>query len=412
MDKNIAAAIRWLSESDIRNKEKDTLSFGGISNGYFYDDKKYQYVYNEITGYAINSFLTIYSWTGAEKYLQYAKNAADYLMQQQKESSDTYEHKAIPHSLTLPDFKRVDKYYTFDNAIILHGLANLSEVTGESKYLNCCNELCTWLLKMQKEDGAFYSHYDATENNLRHAYDEFFYDDGCLHVKNAIGLIYYGQLSNENRFVEAGKKVCDWAAKLLSKDGLFWANRRKKYVFTHAHCYAAEGYLYAYYFCRNQDYLNVVRQAGDALINCQNMDGSLYRIYKKKLSMKRWIGSKHEMSLKWWIAERKHPWKTVDATSQAIRIWLLLYSIDKNEKYMLAAKKALTFIKSCQVLVTDDSNMLGGFYYQCLDNGENNDRILNKGMYTWCTQFGTSAYMLYESVKAEKSFDELIFFLF
>ena len=80
MDNNINAAIKWLSESDIINKDKQKLSFGGVNNGYFWKDKKYQFVYNEITGYAINAFINLYKWLGNEKYLQYAKNAANYLI--------------------------------------------------------------------------------------------------------------------------------------------------------------------------------------------------------------------------------------------------------------------------------------------------------------------------------------------
>ncbi len=59
MDQHIEAAINWLCSSDIRNKNAQKPSFGGINNAYFYKDQSYEYVYNEITGYAINSFLTI-----------------------------------------------------------------------------------------------------------------------------------------------------------------------------------------------------------------------------------------------------------------------------------------------------------------------------------------------------------------
>ena len=90
MDNSIDAAVEWLCESDIINKDNQKASFGGINNGYLWKDKKYQYVYNEITGYAVNTFINLYKWFGEEKYLQYSKDAADYLIRLQAldDSSD------------------------------------------------------------------------------------------------------------------------------------------------------------------------------------------------------------------------------------------------------------------------------------------------------------------------------------
>ena len=412
MDKHIDAAITWLSESDIRNTDEAKVSFGGISNGYFYRDKTYQYVYNEITGYAINVFIAIYKWTGEEKYLRYSKNAADYLIRQQNPDTKAFESKAISHSLVFPDLTRVSNCYSFDNAIILHGLVNLFNVTGDEKYRHCCQELGDWLTTMQKTDGSFYSHYDVQEKSLHHPYDDFFYDNGCLHVKNAIGLIYLGQLSGDNRYTDAGLKACDWGIRLLANDGLFWANTNRKYVFTHAHCYATEGYLYAYQLSRQDEYLAVAQKAADALISLQNEDGSLYRIYKNKITMRRWFGTKYKMAFRQWRNERKIPWKTVDATAQSARIWALLHSVTSDGKYLIAAEQAIEFIQNNQILDSDDQNMRGGFYYQRSDKNQGIEATLSNGMYTWCTQFGLSAYMMVQMAKNDKPFGEIIEFLY
>ena len=231
MDNNIDAAIKWLSESDIINKDKQKPSFGGINNGYFWKDKKYQFVYNEITGYAINAFINLYRWLGKEKYLQYSKNAADYLIRLQAKDNNTFEYGAISHSLTLPDLTNVKNYYSFDNAIILHGMINLYKITNEKKYHDVCLDIGNWLLKMQKGDGSFYSYYDAENKILDHEYDEFFFDNGCLHIKNAIGLMFLNHIRDKKRYYDAGLKICNWGERLLDKDGIFWVNPRKKICF-------------------------------------------------------------------------------------------------------------------------------------------------------------------------------------
>jgi len=412
MDNNIDAAIEWLCESDIINKDKHKASFGGINNGYLWRDKKYQYVYNEITGYAVNAFIALSQWLGKEKYLQYSKDAADYLISLQAKDDSMLEYGAISHSLTLPDLKNVKKYYSFDNAIILHGMINVYRITNEEKYHDACLDIGNWLLRMQKEDGSFYSYYDAESNVIDHEYDEFFFDNGCLHVKNAVGLMYLNHISDKKHYYNAALKVCNWGERLLERDGIFWANPRKKYVFTHAHCYATEGYLYAYYLSNKQEYLNIAKKAGEALMALQNHDGSLYRIYKNKLSMKRLFNKKYKISLRDGINERKYPWKTIDATAQASRIWTLLYSIDSEEKYLKAAKKAIDFITKNQVLDTDDHNMFGGLYYQFCNKSGENGLNMSGGMYTWCTQFSLSAYMLFKSVQKNIKFDSLIKMLF
>ena len=394
MKGNIESAINWLSESDIRNKDKDKISFGGINNGYNWQSKEYSYVYSEMTGYAINSFLNIYKCLGEEKYLQYAKEAAHYLLRLQSEDINKIEYGAIPHSLTLAELRIVKRYWTFDNAMILHGLANLYLILKEEKYYDACLKLGNWLLKMQKQDGSFFSFYDADEETEHHDWKEFHGDDGCLHIKNTLGLLKLAEISNDEKYYSAARKVCDWGEQLQDDDGIFWANPKKKYVFMHAHCYATEGYLYAYYILKNQKYLTVALVSGDALIKLQNKDGSLYRIHKNRFSIKSRI---KEIIL---------PWKTVDATAQAVRIWLILYSITDNKKFFRAAQKGINFLESMQELAAKDDNMVGGFYYQCCDTFRT--RKLSKVMLTWCAEFSIAAFYLFDHLERKGAYDRMI----
>ena len=127
--------------------------------------------------------------------------------------------------------------------------------------------------------------------------------------------------------------------------------------------------------------------------------------------MKR-INENHRLSVSRWKKEKKFPWKTIDATAQASRIWTLLYSIDNEEKFLKPAKKAIDFITNNQVLDTNDQNMFGGFYYQFCDKLGEDELNLSNGMYTWCTQFGLSALMLFKSIQDSIKFDNLIEMLF
>lgn len=79
---------------------------------------------------------------------------------------------------------------------------------------------------------------------------------------------------------------------------------------------------------------------------------------------------------------------------------------------MNAAKKAVGFLKNNQVINHNDKNMHGGFYYQLCDKINGEKVKLNGGMYTWCTQFSLSAFLLLKSAQMKKNFDDLIKILF
>ena len=128
--------------------------------------------------------------------------------------------------------------------------------------------------------------------------------------------------------------------------------------------------------------------------------------------MKRWMNEKNKFAIRTWMNEKRYPWKTIDATSQAARIWTLLYSITNEKKILDAAKKATEFIIQNQVLDTTDQNMFGGFYYQLCDKFGEDELKLENGMYTWCTQFSLSAMLLLKSIQNNIQFDNLIEMLF
>ena len=84
----------------------------------------------------------------------------------------------------------------------------------------------------------------------------------------------------------------------------------------HPHCYATEGYLYAYYVTGNKEFRDVAFRAGDWLSKMQNKDGSIYRTYYSE--------EKEEPH------QTREKLKTSDATAQATRIWKLLSTNGDN----------------------------------------------------------------------------------
>ncbi len=395
MNSNIEYALKWLIETNIRNMDIKKISYGGINNGYDYKNKLYPYIYSEITGYAISLFLNIYKWTKMQEYLDYAKSAADYLIRIQSKSKNKNEYGAIPHSISKNTLEIERTYWTFDNAMILNGLIGIYEHINDERYYSSIIRIADWILRMQNQNGSFLAYYDAGSGYKKHQIIDFYGDCGCLHVKNILGLMKLFDISKNEKYKEAVLNVCNWAIKLQENDGLFWANEKRKHVFTHAHCYATEGFLLAYDKLKNEEYLKVTRLSGDGLIKLQNSDGSLYRMYKI---------SKNK------IKERFFPWKTVDATAQSVRIWLILFKLTNNELYFNASLKGVDFLKSMQELNTFDKNRYGGFYYQTSDCTIN--KRVSEIMFTWCAQFSISAYYSFLNINRNNSYNEMVNELF
>ena len=385
----IKLVVKWLSETDIYNKKM------GILESYNCRKKDYSFVYHEITGYAISSFLNIYKSLINDRYLDYAKQAADYLLQFQVTEKYKNEYGAVPHSLSLPGYETAKKYWSFDNAMILQGLTDLYLEAQDEAYYQSALLIAKWLVeKMQNKDGSFFSVYDADKNEICHEGIAFDKDFGALHAKHCIGLLKTARISQNDLFENSAIKAATWVLSLQREDGAFWSNINQKYIVTHAHCYAIEGLLYCYYKLKDERYLNACIKGADWLVSRQYPDGAM--TIPAKDIMPRGI-RKIESMLK-----SIKSLKFTDETAQAIRIWLILHSITNESKYIEAAEKAICFLETAQCLESEDINMEGGFYYKIDDTFF---RKTGDMMYTWCSQFCLAAFQLYENRKCTDFYD-------
>src|ERR1044071_1015027 len=107
-DQILAYNMKWLLTSDIRIKH-------GPNEGALYGWKNlnpvsFPFIYSEITGYGITSFLWIYSETGNIHALQAAKDASQWIIKNMR----SYMLLARPSESDNSD-ETSDLYYAFDN---------------------------------------------------------------------------------------------------------------------------------------------------------------------------------------------------------------------------------------------------------------------------------------------------------
>ena len=392
MTKSIDLALNWLSQSDIRHREG--MARGGVNQGYNWQERSYPFVYSEITGYAVSMFVHAYRWTEQEHYLTLAQEAAGFLMRLHAKGVAKGEpaQGAIAHGFSLPELTLRHQYYSFDVAMCLQGLLDLYAIEPTTKLEEAAKAMGDWLIyEMQKPSGAFLAMYNADTGEREHLGDNFFDDFGCLHAKHAIGLLKLGLVTKEEHYTSAAKRVCDWVLGLQDKDGAFRANGRSKEVVSHPHCYATEGLLFAHYALKTERYLEAARRAGEWLLSAQNSTGSISIAYKRGLwRMKRRLN------------ELFFPKPVTDATAQAIRIWLILYYIDQDERFLAAAHKAASFLVQMQETSPSDPNAQGGFYFWP-------DHPI---MFTWATMFAVDALYALEHLERKSAYHEMMKELF
>jgi len=342
-DKFLKPAINWLVHSDIRNKTRDEVIRGGFNLGYDLRKKSYSLAYCEITGYAISLLVDLYHLEGNRDFLDFAVQAGEFLLGMQYKGENQKISGAFPRGYSFPQKEIVHDLYSFDTAICISALVDLFRETNEQRFLTSAKVAGDWLAnQMQYDSGAFRAMYNYQTQDFAQI-NKWFGDGGCLHAKNAIGLLKLFDATGNPRYKESANKVCDWILKLQKRNGAFKATENESHTFTHAHCYATEGLLYAHLTLNNEKYLHAVKESAKWLIQAQNRDGSLYRHYDKHVLL---------------------PTKTTDATAQAARIWIILHYLTGEKDYLDAARKSAKFLVDMQCQENNDPNAYGGLFYQ------------------------------------------------
>ena len=388
----IEKAALWLTDSGIVEKDDQHPAFGGVYLGVHRPKGTYPKVNHMVTGYGISAFTYLHRRRLRADDLELALQAASYLNQHRHIEGHPMAFGAINHSYFQNELKPVEVYSSFGNAMILQGLCDLYRATSEGDLLDTALGIGNWLVEnMQRPDGSFYSRIELARRKRGHSGTSFDTDGGCLHAKNAIGLLRLHRLCDDRRFLRAAREVLNWVLLLQRDDGLFWANDRERYVFTHAHCYATEGMLFGSVILEDDRFIKSAAKAAEALLTLQLPDGSLPAVPEEG----------RNLALR--ALNMMLPYKATDATAQAARIWALMYIMSRDDRFLEAAHRAEEYLISVQLPQEAGRRFAGAFHYQ---EAETTIGLHVRSMlYTWVTQ--QSMFALYWLKDIEEGNDEL-----
>ena len=352
--------------------------------GYFYGydlakGKPIEPIYCEITGYglSLHSFLSILS---DSKHRDLVRGLSKFLVSACSRSSAL----VLPYGFYVSKNQWSSLVYSFDNGVIAKGFFDAYRVLSDAVLLERGLGICEWLVSvMQSDNGAFRAAYNY-EKGVFTDFDEWYGDNGCLHGKLAIPLLVGWRLSGDSRFRESVEKLLSWLLRLQLADGGFRAKEGADYVFHHAHCYALEGLLYAWHVLRDDRYLNAVVRGAEWLARVQFRNGGIPDFYPSSFVRR----------------------LATDATAQAVRIWLALYKILCEDKWLKLAERGLGFLGSAVFRGGRWRGALPAYVYSLGPLRRAVPRV-----HTWSMMFAIQAFTMYENL-GKLSPSDIIEYLF
>lgn len=278
--------VNWFMDSSIYNGNGAYNAFTKIYNP--------GPIYPELTAYALSLGSILYNRTNKAVFLDRAKSSAKFMC-------ENFENG-------VGDFNG-NGFFLFDTGILVSGLLDLYNYTGDTKYLTEAEKRLTWMLS--NFDGDYFPPVVSHDGSLENRWSQ----KPSIHLaKLAIPLAKGWKLFGDESCKRIGTRLLDNLAKHQRKDGRFVIDKTSDNTMLHPHCYATEGYLVAGIIWERDDYLNIVRKASQWLANVQNNDGSFYK----------WLPNTGYHSVTKRIMSRFVKTKVADATAQAIRIWKVL----------------------------------------------------------------------------------------
>ncbi len=315
-DKNsrhIEAGVRWLVYA------QDATADNGVSKG-FALNRGWLPSYVETTGYIIPTMFDCSQRLGRADYFDRAVEMAGWELSQQLQSG------AFPGCETEANGKPL----VFDTGMVLFGLVRAYRETENEDYKKAAERAGGWLSKVQNSSGAWEG---FTLGGRPRAY----------HMRVAWALLELSDISEREEYSTAAIRNLEWGLRYQRANGWFESNTfyGESKALTHTIAYAARGLLESGVLLREDRYIEAARQTADRLCALQSSHGSLPGRF----------GSNWEPD---------SYFTCLSANAQVAIIWLRLFELTSEVKYINATNRAVNFLKKTQDLSSRVKGIRGG----------------------------------------------------
>ena len=321
---HLEATIAWLCRS------QDVVGGSGSSSGYFFETG-WGPPYPETTGYIIPTLLRFAERREDSDYIERALTMADWEIDIQLPSG------AVRGGRGINDYPIV-----FNTGQVILGWCALYRATNEDRFLTAAVDAANWLLSVQDADGKWRRH---SFMDTPHTY----------HTRVAWALLETYQLAGDERHRRAAENNVGWALSCAGKSG--WLEHMgftsDEPPFVHTIAYTLRGLLESARFL-----------AEDTAAAARSLVMAAAHITLRRYELRKHTPEDEPTYLPATFAENWRPAHSSSSclvgNAQLAIIWLKVYQLTQDARFLNAALKMLDQVKQTQDLSSPNAGIRGG----------------------------------------------------
>lgn len=314
---HIKAGLDWLKFAQDQTKD------GGVS-GWYSLITGWMPSYIETTGYIISTFLECSKYFKDQNLKKRAIKMGNFLIKMQNKNGSF--RRQVPG--VTKNFDPI----IFDTGQDILGLIDLYQETKNVKYLDSATKATDFLCFVQETNGSWIK---FEYGGVARSYE----------TRTAWALLKVFKITGDIKYKKSGIKNLEWAAKNQLTNGWFKFNNlpfpSPSEPLTHTISYTMEGFLWSGILLNEKKYINIAKKTADKIADYYDKYNFLPGTLDKD-----------------WISADSYTCLT--GSAQIALVWLELYKITKEKRYLNIAKKLNSFIKKTQDIVTKNRNIRGG----------------------------------------------------
>ena len=310
---HLSAVMDWLERShNVTNGQ-------GSSKGY---SLLFRWLpaYPETTGYLIPTFFDYALFTGNARFAEQAYQMSDWLVRVQ-----FHDGGCIQGTVN----GRNPRSIVFNTGQMLLGLVRTYKETKEDNFIKAAVRAGDFLVNCIDDKGCY-------SKNLF---------NGIVHTYNARcswALLELYLITDDAKYKDYAIRNLNWTIDQQLENGWYKSNTFKPDSFpnTHSIAYPTRGMLESYRILKMENYLQAARKTAEKMMRLFEIRG--------------WISATHTNEWKY-----KSFYVCVTGNIQFSIIWMKLYELVKDARFLNAALKAVDFAKTVQNLSTKNDNIRG-----------------------------------------------------
>lgn len=379
-ERAVAEVSRWLLGSGIQSRARKAREAGGVAAWYEIAQRRYPFLYSEITGYMITTLMFLYRYRPDRAWLKSAEAAADWLVGHAFHPSGGVRTRYyLVRHYTTPNYSfHAGRLYAFDTAMVGYALIQLYKVQPKVRYWGCITRMHDFLLNhLYSKNSIPYAYLDPESGRGGEDPDKWSDQVGAFHAKIALFHIDFYRMTGHPRHRLEAIRLLDAVLAMQEKNGCFITSRKDQSTHLHPHLYALEGLFYGAYFLRERRYLQAVLKGMRWTKQAISESGSVSAIYEPLATKRGNSGFAHH--------DRS------DIVAQVLRLGSLLEGLDEGRGMVgrFTLRKLRDHLLMFQL--SEDGPQNGGFLY-----GADTDGRLRIHLNAWSSMFALQAIWMYD----------------